>query len=159
MAPEPADLVTRLAWRGAPRPPSCEDPGRECGPLPPPELVAVEGSQRLHKRIRGFVSTVLRARTVPELRDECRRCTLPAAGSKEELVERLAGALGGFSTGCCADSPPRRRRVSVKSPETPPAVTQSEANLLSCRKVASLKRKLFHEEEARSPKKRRVDIS
>mmetsp|Transcript_12818 Transcript_12818/g.30363 ORF Transcript_12818/g.30363 Transcript_12818/m.30363 type:complete len:160 (+) Transcript_12818:79-558(+) len=137
-------LVARLAERGAPRPPACDDPGRECGPLPPAELSATEGSQRLNGQLRAFVATVIRARTVPELREECRLCSLPSAGQKEELVDRLAGAIGAFSTGnpvdACA-SPPKRRRLSIKSSETLQPKAQEEQHLLSVRKVTGFKRK------------------
>eukprot|EP00411_Alexandrium_monilatum_P069958 CAMPEP_0175583234 /NCGR_PEP_ID=MMETSP0096-20121207/48547_1 /TAXON_ID=311494 /ORGANISM="Alexandrium monilatum, Strain CCMP3105" /LENGTH=118 /DNA_ID=CAMNT_0016886931 /DNA_START=36 /DNA_END=389 /DNA_ORIENTATION=- len=108
----------------------------------------MEGSQRLRRQARAFVATVLRVRTVPELREECRRCSLPAGGQKDELVERLAGSIGGFSTGSPAEtatcsSPPKKRRLSFKSPETPPpkAQEEEEQHLLSVRKVTSLKRR------------------
>jgi len=141
-----ADLVARLAQRGAPQPPRCDDLGRDCGPPPPGQLRAAEGSERLRRRTRAFVATVVRTRTVPELREECRRCSLPATGQKEELVERLAETLGGFSTGEACSGTPRKRRLSVKSPETPPKRAEEEQRLLSVRRVSGVKRKRSQED-------------
>mmetsp|Transcript_32106 Transcript_32106/g.100651 ORF Transcript_32106/g.100651 Transcript_32106/m.100651 type:complete len:159 (-) Transcript_32106:61-537(-) len=142
-------LAARLAVRGAPRPPASDDPGRECGPPPPEELRPTEGSLRLRGQAQDFVSTVLRARTLLELREECKSCSLPVRGQKEKLIARLAGIISGFSTGgpseACS-SPPRRRRLSVKSPDTPPPKAQDEKHLLSVRKVTGFKRKRHHED-------------
>uniref|UniRef100_A0A7S4UF02 SAP domain-containing protein n=1 Tax=Alexandrium monilatum TaxID=311494 RepID=A0A7S4UF02_9DINO len=164
-------LAARLAVRGAPRPPASDDPGRECGPPPPEELRPTEGSLRLRGQAQDFVSTVLRARTLLELREECKSCSLPVRGQKEKLIARLAGIISGFSTGgpseACSSpprrrrlsvkspdtpppkacsSPPRRRRLSVKSPDTPPPKAQDEKHLLSVRKVTGFKRKRHHED-------------
>uniref|UniRef100_A0A7S1RRZ9 SAP domain-containing protein n=1 Tax=Alexandrium catenella TaxID=2925 RepID=A0A7S1RRZ9_ALECA len=157
-----ADLATRLARRIALPAPACDDLGRDCGPLQPTKLSAAEGSQRLGRQLRAFVATVVRARTMPELREECRLCSLSANGQKEELVERITGAIGGFSSGRLVETqgstPPRRRlsiksseetpppppakrrRLSVKSPEVPPPEVKAEQRLLSVRRLSGPRR-------------------
>merc|ERR550525_429678 len=108
-SPSHKDLASRLAARGISLP-GLSDVGRECGPREPAKLQDKDGSLLVRGQLQTFLADLLMSRTVPDLREICRRCSLPTNGSKEDLVRRLAPG------GCSAARPVRRRRSSISSP-------------------------------------------
>merc|ERR550525_643433 len=108
-APSHNDLATRLAARGISLP-GLNDVGRECGPREPAKLQDKDGSLLVRGQLQTFLAELLMSRTVPDLREICRCCSLPTNGSKEDLVKRLAPG------GCSAGRPLKRRRSSISSP-------------------------------------------
>eukprot|EP00448_Togula_jolla_P032353 CAMPEP_0170627874 /NCGR_PEP_ID=MMETSP0224-20130122/32287_1 /TAXON_ID=285029 /ORGANISM="Togula jolla, Strain CCCM 725" /LENGTH=167 /DNA_ID=CAMNT_0010955069 /DNA_START=99 /DNA_END=602 /DNA_ORIENTATION=+ len=105
-----APLSDRLAARGL-QLPATDDPGRACGPAGPAELVAAEGSARLRREVQGLGETVLRMRTVSDLRQVCRLTGMATEGTKDELIRRLVYDAKAETV----ERPTKRRRASISS--------------------------------------------
>merc|ERR1740121_3108220 len=106
----------------------------------PTALRPEEGSALVRGQRQGFAASVLKHRTVTEVREVCRLVGLPAGGSKEDLVKRIVAAQcvsnqaseeGDRFQACDRERTPPRRRLSMKThgkpqlsmssaPETPP---------------------------------------
>mmetsp|Transcript_79833 Transcript_79833/g.171094 ORF Transcript_79833/g.171094 Transcript_79833/m.171094 type:complete len:148 (-) Transcript_79833:42-485(-) len=109
------DLAKRLVARsnGLLSLPTTSDIGRESGPPAPVELCAAEGSLLVRRQAQAWLATILRGSTVPELREVCRLCKLPASGAKEDLVRRLAYPEDQEASTPPPSAVPRKRRASV----------------------------------------------
>ncbi|CAE8657797.1 unnamed protein product [Polarella glacialis] len=114
------DLAARLAARGRQSPKST-DFGRECGPPGPSALSSVEGSGAVRGQMQGFVASVLRGRTVAELREVCRLQDVPSVGLKEDIIRRLLDpdCVSGQEASPASKGSPKRRRVSRLPRDSP----------------------------------------
>lgn len=101
------DLADRLASRGM-KAPAVDDIGRICGPSEPIKLKDDDGSELVRGQMQQFLASVLRGRTVHELRDVCERVGMQVCGVKDDLVRRLAFQRN--IEPCTPILKPRRRR-------------------------------------------------